>query len=197
MVRPSSISTRSSPCCSKVSTCILLRFSKCACRCGGHATMTIFAIAPVRIVRGSRPGKTVNLTEQQIRGLCIVSREIFLSQPILLELEAPLKVCGTFSHSSSLQNDMESLPLLLFASRWVKCCLFISCNCIWGVEVTGRFLTVSVTACLNCRFERLQVTFTVNITIFCACSSMAASLPRQTTCSSATTSIVANRQVLD
>ncbi|KAK6466196.1 serine/threonine-protein phosphatase PP1-beta catalytic subunit [Huso huso] len=29
-----------------------------------------------------------------VRGLCIKSREIFLSQPILLELEAPLKICG-------------------------------------------------------------------------------------------------------
>lgn len=30
----------------------------------------------------------------EIRGLCLKSREIFLSQPILLELEAPLKICG-------------------------------------------------------------------------------------------------------
>ena len=45
-------------------------------------------------VRGSRPGKNVQLTEAEIRGLCLVSREIFLSQPILLELEAPLTICG-------------------------------------------------------------------------------------------------------
>ncbi len=45
-------------------------------------------------VRGSRPGKNVQLTEAEIRGLCMKSREIFLSQPILLELEAPLKICG-------------------------------------------------------------------------------------------------------
>jgi serine/threonine-protein phosphatase PP1 catalytic subunit len=45
-------------------------------------------------VRGSRPGKNVQLTEAEIRGLCLKSREIFLSQPILLELEAPLKICG-------------------------------------------------------------------------------------------------------
>uniref|UniRef100_A0A1I8IMP1 Serine/threonine-protein phosphatase n=1 Tax=Macrostomum lignano TaxID=282301 RepID=A0A1I8IMP1_9PLAT len=44
--------------------------------------------------RGSRPGKNVQLTEGEIRGLCLKSREIFLSQPILLELEAPLKICG-------------------------------------------------------------------------------------------------------
>merc|ERR1712112_530834 len=40
-------------------------------------------------VRGSRPGKTVQMTEAEVRGLCLKSRELFL-----LELEAPLKICG-------------------------------------------------------------------------------------------------------
>lgn len=46
------------------------------------------------IVRGCRPGKSVHMTESEVRGLCLKSREIFLQQPILLELEAPLKICG-------------------------------------------------------------------------------------------------------
>ena len=46
------------------------------------------------LVRGSRPGKTVQMTEAEVRGLCLKSRELFLQQPILLELEAPLKICG-------------------------------------------------------------------------------------------------------
>ena len=45
-------------------------------------------------VHGSRPGKNVQLTEGEIRALCLKSREIFQSQPILLELEAPVKICG-------------------------------------------------------------------------------------------------------
>ncbi|GAB9471490.1 hypothetical protein Gpo141_00008699, partial [Globisporangium polare] len=45
-------------------------------------------------VRGARPGKQVNLGENEIRGLCMHAREVFLSQPILLELEAPIKICG-------------------------------------------------------------------------------------------------------
>ena len=45
-------------------------------------------------VRGSRPGRQVNLTEGEIRWLCIKSREIFTVQPVLLELEAPIKICG-------------------------------------------------------------------------------------------------------
>jgi serine/threonine-protein phosphatase PP1 catalytic subunit len=43
-------------------------------------------------VRGSRPGKQVQLLENEIRYLCTKAREIFISQPILLELEAPIKV---------------------------------------------------------------------------------------------------------
>ncbi len=49
------------------------------------------------LVRGSRVGTTVNLKEEDIKGLCVKSREIFLSQPILLELEAPLKICGKYA----------------------------------------------------------------------------------------------------
>jgi Serine-threonine protein phosphatase N-terminal domain len=45
-------------------------------------------------VRSQRPGKNVQLTEPEIKALCYRSRELFLSQPILLELEAPLKICG-------------------------------------------------------------------------------------------------------
>jgi len=45
-------------------------------------------------VRGSRPGKQVNLAESEIRGLCMRAREVFISQPVLLELEAPIKICG-------------------------------------------------------------------------------------------------------
>jgi serine/threonine-protein phosphatase PP1 catalytic subunit len=45
-------------------------------------------------VRGSKPGKQVNLTENEIKSLCVKSRDIFISQPMLLELEAPLKICG-------------------------------------------------------------------------------------------------------
>ena len=43
-------------------------------------------------VRGARPGRQVNLTENEIKWLCTKGRELFQSQPVLLELEAPIKV---------------------------------------------------------------------------------------------------------
>ncbi|EIN08277.1 Serine/threonine-protein phosphatase PP1 [Punctularia strigosozonata HHB-11173 SS5] len=45
-------------------------------------------------VRGNRPGKLVQLHEYEIKYLCAKSREVFLAQPNLLELEAPIKICG-------------------------------------------------------------------------------------------------------
>ena len=45
-------------------------------------------------VRGSKPGKNVQLTEKEINGLIFKSRDIFMSQPCLLELDAPIKICG-------------------------------------------------------------------------------------------------------
>jgi len=44
--------------------------------------------------RDYKPNKIVNLTESEIKYLCYTSKEIFLSQPILLELITPIKICG-------------------------------------------------------------------------------------------------------
>mmetsp|Transcript_64289 Transcript_64289/g.75346 ORF Transcript_64289/g.75346 Transcript_64289/m.75346 type:complete len:214 (+) Transcript_64289:156-797(+) len=45
-------------------------------------------------VRGARPGKQVDLSEAEIKMLCLRSRDLLISQPMLLELEAPIKICG-------------------------------------------------------------------------------------------------------
>jgi hypothetical protein len=45
-------------------------------------------------VRQGRQGKQVQLVETDIRKLCLTAKEIFMSQPNLLELEAPIKICG-------------------------------------------------------------------------------------------------------
>lgn len=45
-------------------------------------------------VRGSKPGKTVDLKEEEIRFLIEKSLTIIKGQSMLVELEAPLRVCG-------------------------------------------------------------------------------------------------------
>jgi len=51
-------------------------------------------IASLLQVRSARPGKEVQLPERQITLLCHGARDIFIQQPILLELEAPIKIVG-------------------------------------------------------------------------------------------------------
>jgi len=48
-------------------------------------------------VRNGRPGRQVQLAENEIRLLCLTAKETFMSQPNLLELEAPIKICGACS----------------------------------------------------------------------------------------------------
>lgn len=64
-------------------------------------------------VRGSRPGKQVQLLEAEIRYLCTKAREIFISQPILLELEAPIKVSNYLRNFLIAAGQLESLGAVL------------------------------------------------------------------------------------
>ncbi|CAL9200561.1 unnamed protein product [Musa hybrid cultivar] len=45
-------------------------------------------------VKERKPGKKAHLKESEIRQLCAVSKEIFLRQPNLLEIDVPIKICG-------------------------------------------------------------------------------------------------------
>ena len=45
-------------------------------------------------LRGSPPGTLASLAEHEIKLLCQRVRPVLLGQPMLLELEAPLKICG-------------------------------------------------------------------------------------------------------
>jgi serine/threonine-protein phosphatase PP1 catalytic subunit len=60
-------------------------------------------------VRGSRPGKQVQLLETEIRYLCTKAREIFISQPILLELEAPIKASITLYPRFYLLRNVSTI----------------------------------------------------------------------------------------
>lgn len=78
--------------------------------------------------RNGRPAKNSQLTEQEIRKLCVTSKNIFLKQPNLLELEAPIKICGSrfyFPQKSNsfrrrswtVQRLVKTLRLRSIASR--------------------------------------------------------------------------------
>lgn len=54
-----------------------------------------------RLLEG-KGGKQVQLSEAEIRQLCVNARQIFLSQPNLLEVRAPVRICGQLSHPLSL-----------------------------------------------------------------------------------------------
>ena len=66
-----------------------------------------FIIDRLLEARDSRPGKQVQLLEREIRYLCTKAKEILISQPILLELKAPIKVISpTCSISNVLLADI-------------------------------------------------------------------------------------------
>lgn len=44
--------------------------------------------------KGSKKEKLIKLTETEIKSLCYKAKDILMSQPMLLELEAPLKIAG-------------------------------------------------------------------------------------------------------
>ncbi|KAI4367843.1 hypothetical protein MLD38_016467 [Melastoma candidum] len=60
-----------------------------------EGTMEIAVLDDIikRLLDG-RGGKQVQLSESEIRQLCINSRHVFSSQPTLLQLSAPIKICG-------------------------------------------------------------------------------------------------------
>lgn len=66
---------------------------------------------PPYAVRGNRPGKQVQLQEYEIKFLCTKAREIFINQPILLELEAPIKICGSLARVLFILALRHSLVL--------------------------------------------------------------------------------------
>ena len=52
-------------------------------------------------VSGPKSCKNANLSEEEVVFLCVKARDIFMNQPIFLELEAPLKICGKLPNTST------------------------------------------------------------------------------------------------
>ncbi|AQK91450.1 Serine/threonine-protein phosphatase [Zea mays] len=56
-----------------------------------------------RLVEGGRGGRQVQMSEAEIRQLCVEAKQVLLSQPNLLRIHAPVKICGQppFVHLTS------------------------------------------------------------------------------------------------
>lgn len=94
------------------------------------------------LVRGCRPGKPVHMTEAEVRGLCLKSREIFLQQPILLELEAPLKICGKL-------HPLISVGVIILVIQTNK----LIFHCLINIILSGSdWLQITVQAIVNKSF---------------------------------------------
>ena len=100
----------------------------------------------------------MQLTEQEIRQLCMTAKEIFMSQPNLLELEAPIKICGAFR---SVLVCRPGDPL--------------TCR------TAGTVFTTPVQTLKGS--SHLQATFMASIRICCGSLNTAAFHQRPTTCS--------------
>jgi serine/threonine-protein phosphatase PP1 catalytic subunit len=46
------------------------------------------------LISSYKPNKLINLQEHEITWLCSKARNVFISQPVFLELDAPIKICG-------------------------------------------------------------------------------------------------------
>ncbi|KAK9103753.1 hypothetical protein Sjap_021007 [Stephania japonica] len=70
-----------------------------------------------------QPGKVVQLSEAEIWHLSVVSRQIFLSQPVLLELQAPIKLCETIQHTTLevITDCFNCMPIVAVIDKKVLC----------------------------------------------------------------------------
>jgi hypothetical protein len=92
-------------------------------------------------VRGSRRGKQVQLLEREIRYLCTKAKEVFISQPILLELEAPITVIsqifsgldGLLAYIARFAGIFMANILIFSESLNVKGSRPKLITCSWGI----------------------------------------------------------------
>lgn len=148
-------------------------------------------------VRSTKPGKLVQLSEAEIKQLCVASREIFMKQPNLLELEAPIKICGIFwIHFFNAQAFNHSTDLccfrflILFLMIWLCFTRYLIECSIEGFPLNGDFISNPLLTPFCFWF---QATFMDNTATYCDSSNTEAFLPNPITFFSAIMSIEANK----
>ena len=77
----------------------------------------------IRRLLDGKGGKQVQLSEAEIRHLCVNARHVFLSQPNLLQLHAPIRIAGQLSpdnHFEFCNYDMQ-YPCFVLCRFGVPC----------------------------------------------------------------------------
>lgn len=74
-----------------------------------------------RLVEGGRGGRQVQLSEAEIRQLCVEAKQVLLSQPNLLRIHAPVKICGAppFVHLAYVCAMHAPILAPMLCSIWV------------------------------------------------------------------------------
>ena len=118
-------------------------------------------------VRGTRPGKNVQLTESEIRGLCLKSRELFLSQPILLELEAPLKICGMYQWMLAMRFTFKTIRSYAKSSDdfHIRLMLVYQCHSANVLTLQPEFSTWRLIWCPTCTGDSSYAKYHINTKI--------------------------------
>ncbi|RWW52121.1 hypothetical protein BHE74_00041482 [Ensete ventricosum] len=86
-----------------------------------------------RLLEGRRSGRQVQLSEAEIRQLCLEAKNVFLAQPNLLDLHPPIKICGRFSRTPLLHSFSVPCLIAAFYPRFLD-----SCSENWSYLVDDR-----------------------------------------------------------
>ena len=81
--------------------------------------------------RNKKPGTPVDISVQDATNLCNQAREVLLSQPMLLELGAPIKICGDIhGQYTDLLRLFEYGGFPPEVRWWLCCCYYCFCGFI-------------------------------------------------------------------
>ncbi|PUZ56695.1 hypothetical protein GQ55_5G348200 [Panicum hallii var. hallii] len=100
-----------------------------------------------RLVEGGRGGRQVQLSEAEIRQLCVEAKQVLLAQPNLLRIYAPVKICGAYhTHEIRTCNSryLDGAEKCSFRMPRRRSCLVVnkqSCHgpCLLG-DIHGQFV---------------------------------------------------------
>lgn len=96
----------------------------------------------IRRLLESKSGKVpkqVQLNEAEIKQLCAAAKEVFLSQPNLLELEAPIKICGNLLFLLSCFRNVRLLFLVFFG---FSCCFHLYMACLFLIDLYVHYFVI-------------------------------------------------------